>query len=176
MTPPPMNHPVFSALSDAESRAVMDRNHVGRLCFLNWGVVDVEPIHYVQNEGWIFLRSASGTKLEAFAHAPYVAFEVDEIEATFDWRSVVAHGTIYPLATNGAPIERRAFDRAVRELRKFIPETLTHEDPTPFRQTVYGIHIDALTGRMAEPGDRSSKRHPLGDVRKQPPTRRPDGF
>ncbi|MGH9888092.1 MAG: pyridoxamine 5'-phosphate oxidase family protein, partial [bacterium] len=153
--------PMFSELTGAEARALLRRNHVGRLCFLNRGVVDVQPVHYVLGDGWIFVRSAHGAKLEAFAHYPYVAFEVDEIDGTFDWRSAVAHGTIYFLPADGPKLERGQLDRAVRAFREFIPQTLSQGDPTPFRRTVYGIHIDTLTGRMAEPGTRPSKRRTL---------------
>ncbi|HEY9227335.1 MAG TPA: pyridoxamine 5'-phosphate oxidase family protein [Gemmatimonadaceae bacterium] len=170
-------HPVFSALSDAETRALLGRNNVGRLCFIHRNRVAVEPVHYVLGDGWLFLRSASGTKLDAIAHDPFVAFEVDEIDGTFDWRSVVARGTIYLLPADGAPIERREFERALRALRGFIPGTLTSDDPTPMRQTVYGIHIDELTGRMAEPGTKPSTRQavtPGGGGQRVP--RVPDGF
>ena len=64
--------PVFTALTDQECRAVLSRNHVGRVAFLNDGVVDIEPVHYAAANSWIFVRSAEGMKLEAFAHSPYV--------------------------------------------------------------------------------------------------------
>ena len=150
--------PAFSAMSKLECEALLRRNHVGRLCFLNHGQPDVEPVHYVRDEGWIFLRSAMGTKLEALAHHPYVAFEIDEVRDTFEWRSVVARGTIYVLPPDGAGVEQEALQRAVTALRSFVPETLTKDDPTPARQIVYGIHVDTLTGRMAEPDAASSTR------------------
>ena len=153
--------PAFSAMSEPECEDLLQRNHVGRLCFINDGQPDIEPVHYVRGDGWIFLRSAMGTKIEAFAHRPYVAFEIDEINDTFDWRSVVARGTIYVLTLDGGHVEKRALERAVEALRSFVPETLTDEDPTPTRQIVYGIHVDRLTGRMAEPDAALSTRPPL---------------
>jgi len=153
--------PVFTALSDDECRAVLSRNHIGRVAFLNDAVVDIEPVSYAAANSWIFIRSAEGTKLEAFAHHPYVAFEVDEIDAAFDWRSVVAHGTIYVMADDTIGVDRRDFERAVRALRSFAPQTLTKGDPTPFRRTVYGIHVDRLAGRRAEQRRRVSRARPL---------------
>jgi uncharacterized protein len=141
--------PVFRALTDDESRDLLCRNHVGRVCFINNGQPDIEPVHYVANGEWIFIRSAAGTKLTAIAHHPYVAFEVDEIDGTFDWRSVVARGTIYLLPPEGTRIEREELERAVQALRSFDPAALTAEDPTPKRQTVYGIHINSVSGRSA---------------------------
>ena len=159
--PKKMPRPTFRIMSERESRALMRRNHVGRLCFLNEGQPDVTPVHYGTANDWIFIRSAPGTKMEAVAHHPYVAFEVDELDDTFDWRSVVAHGTIYLLPRDGTPIERKQLDRALRALRAFMPATLTEDDPTPTRDIIYGIHVDALTGRMAEPETRTSRRAPL---------------
>ena len=153
--------PVFTALTDEECRAVLSRNHVGRVAFLSDGVVDIEPVHYASTNSWIFIRSAEGAKLEAFAHCPYVAFEVDEIDAPFDWRSVVAHGTVYVMADDTIGVDRRDFERAVRALRSFVPQTLRKGDPTPFRRTVYGIHLERVAGRRAEQRRRVSKARPL---------------
>jgi hypothetical protein len=151
MTVPLLHHPVFGTLTPEESWAVLRRNHVGRLCFINHGAVDIEPVHYVLGDARIILRSAAGTKLGALAHNPYVAFEVDEIDGTFDWRSVIARGTVYVADRDGSPIERRAFARGVSALRAFVPETLRPGDPTPMRSTVYAIYVDAITGRIAVP-------------------------
>lgn len=153
--------PIFSAMSERESRALLKRNHIGRLCFLSNGQPDVTPVHYVARNNWVFMRSAEGAKMEALAHHPYVAFEVDEIDDTFDWRSVVARGTMYLLPGDGTELERRELERAIRALRAFVPDTLTDEDPTPERSIVYGVHIDTLTGRMAEPDKRRSRRKPV---------------
>ena len=169
--------PVFTALTDEESGAVLSRNHIGRVAFLNDAVVDIEPVSYAAVNSWIFIRSAEGTKLEAFAHSPYVAFEVDEIEGPFDWRSVVAHGTIYVMADDNVRVDRRDFERAVRALRSFAPRTLKADDPVPFRRTIYGIHVDRLTGRRAEQRRRVSKARALRFDKPAPERPSvPDGF
>lgn len=141
--------PVFARLTADDCDAVLRRNHVGRIAFVTGGIVDIEPVHFVAANSWVFMRSADGAKLEAFAHSPYVAFEVDEVDGTFDWRSVVAHGTIYVMAQHGGRYDREAYRRSLDALRSFVPETLTETDPTPFRDTIYGLHIDRMTGRMA---------------------------
>lgn len=143
--------PEFLILTPTECHEVLDRNHVGRLAFMSESTVDIEPIGYVSRGNWVFFRSAYGTKLEALERNPFVAFEVDEVHGIANWRSVVAHGTVYMLPQDGAPIERREFDRAVRMMRDVIPETLAPGDPTPARSTVYGLHIDRIAGRMARP-------------------------
>lgn len=141
--------PEFLELTATDSADVLERNHIGRVAFLRGGQVDIVPVGYVARDNWIFMRSAYGAKLEAFAHNPYVAFEVDEIDGPFDWRSVVARGTIYMLAPDGGPVEQREFIRALKVLRSVMPEALTSSDPVPERALVYGLHVDNLTGRMA---------------------------
>jgi nitroimidazol reductase NimA-like FMN-containing flavoprotein (pyridoxamine 5'-phosphate oxidase superfamily) len=174
-------HPVFSALTLEDCWALLQRNHVGRIAFLGHGMVDIEPVHYVANDAWVFVRSADGAKLEAFSHHPYIAFEVDEVDDLFDWRSVVAHGTVYLMSEPRGATERATFARAVRALRSLIPTALGDDDPTPARTTVYGIHVDRITGRQAKPGPAASKRaaRPTPAPRPQRMHRRPrtpDGF
>jgi len=142
-------HARFTKLSTAQCRDLLASNHVGRLAFRHGREVDIEPLGYVNRGSWLFLRSAFGTKFVAFAHSPYVAFEVDEVRGPLDWRSVVAHGTIHILDADGAPIERRARAKAVRAIRSVAPAAMGPTDPTPERQIVYGMHIIDMEGRMA---------------------------
>ena len=145
-----MRVPSFRELSTAEAEELLRQHHVGRLAFMREGVVDIEPIHYVFSDGWIFGRTAQGTKFASVEHRPWVAFEVDEVRSLFEWRSVVVHGTIYVLTEEGAPLDREEFARALDLLRTLIPETLTADDPTPARTIVFGLHIDGMSGRAAE--------------------------
>lgn len=174
--------PEFSVLTPEDCDEILRRNHVGRLAFVNGAVVDIQPIGYTARERWIFLRSAMGAKLEALAHHPYVAFEVDEVEGPFDWRSVVVHGTVYMLALDGAPTDRHEYERALQALRTIMPAALTPDDPVPERANLYGIHIDRVNGRMAlstkGPGTRTrgARRRRVVPGRRAPPPRPADGF
>ncbi len=149
--------PVFARLTAGECSALLRRNHVGRIAFVNEGLIDIEPVHFVASKDWLLMRSAQGTKLEAFAHSPYVAFEVDEVDGPFDWRSVVVHGTIYVMAEHGGRFDRESYRHSLAALRGFVPEVLTADDPTPFRDTIYGLHVDRVTGRMGT-SDRATPR------------------
>jgi len=169
--------PQFFVLTPKDCADVLQRNHVGRLAFMNREIVDIEPIGYVARGGWIFFRSAYGAKLESLAHNPYVAFEVDEINGPLDWRSVVVHGTIYVLPHDGAPLEQREYHRAVDALRSFMPDALTVRDPVPERQIVYGLHIDRVDGRMAQSSAKAQPARRVKAKAKAAPKRRgsPDG-
>lgn len=145
-----MRVPTFRDLTPAECEEFLRQHHVGRLAFLSDGSVDIEPIHYVFVDEWIFGRTGQGTKLESIEQRPWVAFEVDDVHSLFEWRSVVVHGTVYLLADDGAPLDREVFARALDLLRTLLPETLTPDDPTPARTAVFGLHIDRISGRAAE--------------------------
>jgi nitroimidazol reductase NimA-like FMN-containing flavoprotein (pyridoxamine 5'-phosphate oxidase superfamily) len=169
--------PVFSILSPAECEAVLSRNHIGRLAFINDGRVDIEPVSYVASGPWLFMRSAEGAKLAALAHTPYVAFEVDEVKSAIDWQSVVVRGTIYWLADDGRYVDRSTLDRAIEALRSFQPQALGDDDPTPFRRTIYGLHTDLMTGRKSEPDvdQRSDRATPAGPQPRSSRRHTPDG-
>jgi nitroimidazol reductase NimA-like FMN-containing flavoprotein (pyridoxamine 5'-phosphate oxidase superfamily) len=163
--------PAFLILTSDDCRAVLGRNTIGRLAFVHDSVVDIEPLGYTFDGDWLYFRSAYGAKLEALAHNPFVAFQVDEIDGPLDWRSVVAHGTVYLLDDEGGPVERRAYGRALKALREVFPAALTAADPTPQRDIVYGLHIDRVTGRMARSGSGRMPRRKPQPVRR-PPKRR----
>ncbi|HYC52737.1 MAG TPA: pyridoxamine 5'-phosphate oxidase family protein [Gemmatimonadaceae bacterium] len=144
--------PTFSALSASECNEVLARNHVGRLAFQNGPWVDIRPVGFVAQGQWIFLRTAPGEKLTATGQLPHVAFEVDEVDGPFDWRSVVVHGSFHLLPDDGSPIERRELARAVDALREVMPQAFTAADPVPERDVVCGINIHKMSGRAATSG------------------------
>lgn len=141
--------PQFRELDEKECHALLSRQQVGRLAFAHKDRGDIEPIHYVHDDGWIYGRTAPGTKLEVVTRNRWVAFEVDEVEALFEWRSVVVKGGFYFLRNDGSEEETATYDAAVKILRRLIPETLTPEDPMPDRVILWRIHIDEITGRAS---------------------------
>lgn len=144
--------PVIRELSRQESEQLLARNHVGRIAFTFHDRVDIEPIHYVFDGAWIYGRTSHGTKLEIVAHHRWVAFEVDEVNEVFAWQSVVVKGTFELIEPDTPEHRNQAFARGVDLLRSLVPETLTAEDPTPFRQLMFRIHLDEVTGREASHG------------------------
>jgi nitroimidazol reductase NimA-like FMN-containing flavoprotein (pyridoxamine 5'-phosphate oxidase superfamily) len=140
---------VFRELDAKSCERILARNHVARLAFSFHDRVDVEPIHYVFDDGWLFGRTSLGSKLVTLAHNRWVAVEVDEVEALFRWRSVVAHGTFLPLDPATPGVEARAHERGLTLLRELVPETGTADDPVAFRTVIFRIHLETMTGRSA---------------------------
>jgi nitroimidazol reductase NimA-like FMN-containing flavoprotein (pyridoxamine 5'-phosphate oxidase superfamily) len=143
--------PQFSELSERSARALLARNHVGRIAFSFRDRVDIQPIHYVYDDQWLFGRTGIGSKLVKLAHQPWCAFEVDEVHGLFHWDSVVVHGSFTMLDPKLGSGDR--YSRALELLRRFIPGTMSEVDPAPDRAILFAIHIDELRGRSARPAE-----------------------
>jgi uncharacterized protein len=148
----PTPRPTFRELTADECYALLDRHSVGRLALAHRDRVDIVPIHYVHDDGWLYCRTAAGSKLETATHNRWVAFEVDEVHALFDWQSVVIKGGLYILRADGSDQERERYAKGVKILRRLVPETMTADDPLPERAILFRIHVDEITGRAAASG------------------------
>jgi len=141
----------FRELSRAECDELLTRNHVGRIAFSYHDHVDIEPIHYVYEDGWIYGRTSDGSKLRTLAHNRWLAFETDETAGLFDWKSVVLKGALYILEPGGSRPE--PYEHALEVLRRMNPHILGEDDPAPHRTFVFRIHADQVTGRAASTQD-----------------------
>jgi nitroimidazol reductase NimA-like FMN-containing flavoprotein (pyridoxamine 5'-phosphate oxidase superfamily) len=138
-------------LDAAECETLLSAHRVGRLAFSFRDRVDIEPIHYVYSEGWIYGRTSPGTKLRALTYNRLVAFEVDEVDALFSWRSVVVKGALFVLAPEDDGPMKGVWEQAVLQLQRIVPAAFTGADPTPQRTIIFRIQADQITGRQAIP-------------------------
>lgn len=149
-----MTQPRIRRLDKEECEQILVRNHVGRIAYAWANHVDIQPLHYVFDGQWLFGRTSPGTKLDVTGDQWWpVAFEVDEVEGVFQWRSVVVHGGFYAIDENGPEWEEAAFNKGVGLLRALIPETFTPGDPVPFRTILFRIAVQEMSGREATPGE-----------------------
>ena len=142
-------HPEFSTLSPERAEALLRRARIGRLAYVTHDRVDVEPIHFVYDDGWIYARTAPGTKLSTLVRRPWVALQADEVRGDFDWESVVAKGTVYFVEDDDTPRGAELRDNVIALLRRVIPASFTPDDPTPDRDILLRIHVDEVHGRAA---------------------------
>jgi nitroimidazol reductase NimA-like FMN-containing flavoprotein (pyridoxamine 5'-phosphate oxidase superfamily) len=116
--------------------------------------VDIEPLHYVYHDGWLYGRTSHGAKLDVTGTTWWpVAFEVDEVEELFRWRSVVVHGGFYTVADDGVESHAEEWRRGIELLRMLVPDTFAEGDPVGFRTVVFRMAVQEVTGREAVPGD-----------------------
>jgi len=140
---------VFREMSRDEIEAMLLRNKVGRLAFSFHDRVDVQPIHYFYERGWLYGRTSEGDKIMSLKHNQWVAFEVDEVDDVFDWRSIVLHGSFWILHPRGSPRAEEVWEKAAELVNKLVPGALTEHDPVAFRQTLFRIAVSDVRGREA---------------------------
>jgi nitroimidazol reductase NimA-like FMN-containing flavoprotein (pyridoxamine 5'-phosphate oxidase superfamily) len=142
--------PRFDDLSRDECLALLARQHVGRLAFAFKDRVDIQPIHYVYDDGFLYGRTSEGAKITTIAHNRWVALEADEVRGVLDWRSVVVRGAFYQLDLDAeSPEASQLAQRAGSLLGAVIPDTLRPGDPVGFRTVLFRIAVDEITGRAA---------------------------
>ena len=162
-TPPPKDGPqvermlaaragevLFRELSRDEIEAMLLRNRVGRLAFSIHDRVDIQPIHYIYERGWLYGRTSEGDKIYTLKHNQWVAFEVDEITDLFDWRSLVIHGSFWIMHPRGSPRAEELWTKAAELVSKIVPGALTESDPVAFRQVLFRIAVGDVRGREAK--------------------------
>ena len=140
----------FRELPRDEIEEMLLRNRVGRLAFSIHDRVDIQPIHYIDEHGWLYGRTSEGNKLSTLKHNQWVAFEVDEITDIFDWRSLVIHGSFWIMHPRGSPRAEELWTKAAELVTKIVPEALTDRDPVAFRQTLFRIAVGDVRGREAK--------------------------
>ena len=147
----------FRELSREEIEDVLKRNKVGRLAFALHDRVDIQPIHYVYDHGWLYGRTSEGDKLATLSHNQWVAFEVDEVRDTFDWTSVVIHGSFWILHPKGSPRAEELWEKGVELVSQIVPNSLTDRDPVSFRHTLFRIAVADSRGRQSRIESRGSE-------------------
>ena len=138
-------------LSDAEAHAFLARHHTGRIAFSHHDRVDIQPISYAYDNGWVLGRTSMGNKLSTLARNPWCVFEVDEVSSSLDWTSVVARGAFHLLDPEwGSP---DVYSRALASVESMLAGPFSAADPAPHRNVLFGIYVNELTGRRARHAD-----------------------
>lgn len=140
---------MFRELPREEIETILLRNNVGRIAFSFHDRVDVQPIHYVYERGWLYGRTSEGDKIAALKHNQWIAFEVDEVRDIFEWTSVVIHGSLWILHPRGSPRAEEVWAKAAELVSRVVPGALTEHDPVSFRQILFRIAVSDVRGRQA---------------------------
>jgi nitroimidazol reductase NimA-like FMN-containing flavoprotein (pyridoxamine 5'-phosphate oxidase superfamily) len=110
----------FRELDRDEIEAMLLRNKVGRVAFSFHDRVDIQPIHYIYERGWLYGRTSEGEKLATLQHNQWVAFEVDEVRDTFEWRSIVIHGSFWVIHPRGSPRAEEVWSKAAELVSRIV--------------------------------------------------------
>lgn len=137
-------------IQNTECREILTRASIGRLgCSLN-DQPYIVPVGIAYEDGYIYVFSTLGQKIEWMRANPKVCVQVDEINAQSDWVSVIANGE-YEELPDPQRGDERAHARRLMEKRHHwwlnaLAERriqLRDQDITP---VFFRIHVSAVTG------------------------------
>jgi len=133
-------------LSESGAMEFLAGRNTGRLAYLEGGRIEVRPVGYVLSGAWIFGRMGAGQKTDALLRHRWVTFQVDEVRDHWTWRSVVLHGALHFLDRTGGAAAEKARDGALEALRSAVPDFGGPGDPGSFRDMIFGIEVQEISG------------------------------
>ncbi|TVP47575.1 MAG: hypothetical protein EA350_04810 [Gemmatimonadales bacterium] len=133
-------------LTESDSLDFLAGRNIGRLAYLEGGLIEVRPVGYAASGDWIFGRLGPGRKTEALLRHRWVTFQVDEVRDHWNWRSVVLHGALHFLDGMGGAAAAAARERALVSLAAAIPGFGEPGDPGSFRDMIFGVEIQEISG------------------------------
>src|SRR5690606_36267508 len=113
-------------------------------------LIDIQPVSYVYSDGWVYGRTSKGRKMDTLGYGwSPVAFQVDEIDDLFRWKSVVVRGGFMAIPPRGTDWEIEEWNRGVELLRSLIPDAFGPEDPFPSRLILFRIEVQDISGKAS---------------------------
>jgi len=136
---------MFQALSETQTRDLLQTAPVGRLGCIVEGGPYVVPISYIVEGNSIYSHSLAGTKISAMRENPRVCVQVDKIETSLRWTSVLAFGTFEELTDDEE--RHRVMNKLLYRFPLLTPvESTLARDAGSTEVVVFRIKIDKLTG------------------------------
>lgn len=148
---------MFDTLNKQEINEFIKSNFIGHLGCHAEGRTYVVPISYAYDGKYLYARSFEGLKLDMMRKNPQVCFQIDQMENTADWKSVVIWGTFEEL---DGELRNKALKKLMsRPLPTLASNTVKFSTDWPFPITdlnsidgiVYRIFIQEKTGRSEMP-------------------------
>ncbi len=133
----------FGKLLDKEAAAILLQQNLGRLGCIAEGEPYVVPVHYFFDGENVYLHSLPGKKITALRAQPAACLQVDEIQDSYHWRSVIAYGSYEEIS------DEHLRERTLAELFRRLPHLTPVESKMRAGNNeviVFRLRIDRITG------------------------------
>ncbi|MFN0109227.1 MAG: pyridoxamine 5'-phosphate oxidase family protein [Blastocatellia bacterium] len=130
-------------LSSDEATKVLSKGTLGRLGCIADGEPYVVPVHYFFDGQSIWIHSLSGKKITALRANNRACLQVDDIQDSYHWRSVIAYGNYEEVS------DEQLREHALAELFRRVPNLTPVESKMTLglRETiVFCLRVDQITG------------------------------
>jgi nitroimidazol reductase NimA-like FMN-containing flavoprotein (pyridoxamine 5'-phosphate oxidase superfamily) len=145
----------INELTHEECSAFLARASFGHLgCSLN-DQPYVVPIYLEYDDGYLYVLSTQGQKMEWMRQNPKICVQIDEIKNEEIWTSIVVNGTFQelpePQFTRERAHARKLLEKRVRWWEPALAERQLKSVQDIIEPLFFRIHIDSVSGfRAAE--------------------------
>lgn len=146
---------MLGKLDGGQIEAVITNNFIGRLGCHAFGKTYVVPISYAYDGQFIYMRTFEGLKIKMMRKNPKVCFQIDEMDNTANWKSVVTWGTFEELEDEKERNKglQKLIDRMLPEIAsetvKLSPQwPFPTRDFTKIKGIIFRIRLTEKTGRF----------------------------
>jgi hypothetical protein len=143
---------LIQSMTEAASRELLVRAHLGRLACAHEGQPYVTPMSVTYDANWLYGFSTVGQKITWMRANPHVCVEVDEVVSRQDWATVIVMGRYQELTTDA----ERTYAHDVLQRRPAwweagYSKTVIEGKERPLKGVYFRISIDQITGHVASP-------------------------
>lgn len=134
---------MIKQMGEREAREILGKEVLGRLGCNIQDAPYVLPINFVYEDGYAYVHSLPGMKIDAMRENPRVCLQVDEIKDAYHWRSVIGWGEFEEIT------DEQEKEQALVCLFKRLPHLTPVESrmaKTHVQSIVFRIRIDKVTG------------------------------
>lgn len=146
---------MVGALNTLEIEEVLANHYVGHLGCHADDITYVVPISYVYDGQYIYGHTQEGMKITMMRKNPKVCFQLEDIDATANWKSVIAWGEYEELNEPGQRqkalelLFTRPLPYISSRTEKMSPQwPFAPDDKTNIKGIVYRIKLKEKTGRF----------------------------
>jgi len=143
---------LIQSMTEAASRELLTRAHLGRLACAHEGQPYVTPMSVTYDANWLYGFSTLGQKITWMRANAHVCVEVDEVVSRQDWATVIVMGQYQELTTD----QERTYAHDLLQRRPMwwepgYSKTVIEGKERSLKGVYFRISIDQITGHVAIP-------------------------